>query len=977
VIEDMADEKDKNAQDVTEEETEGSASDAYVVGVGASAGGLDAYTELFRDMPADSGLIFVLVPHLDPKHATQLPELLQRSTEMRVKQIEEGEEARRNTIYVIPPDKDLGLMDGRFQLIERQEGKRRLPINYFFRALAHDRRDRAIAVILSGTGSDGAVGLRAIKENLGMVMVQDPNTAKYAGMPESAIDTGMADYVLSVGDMPQRLINYVENGQRRERLDGRTLTRDVSQALRKIFYLLRSETGHDFSAYKRNTILRRIDRRLNVHHIDDISAYVKLLQSDRREMSALFKDMLIGVTNFFRDEEAFEALKAALGSLLTKNKGEFRAWVPGTATGEEAYSVAMILSELLAEKQLGVDVQIFATDISDDSIEKARAGIFSAGIADDVGKRRLERFFVREDNTYRIDREIREMVIFANQDVIKDPPFTRLDLVCCRNLLIYLDGELQKRLLPAFHYALRPGGILFLGSSESIGEFTELFETVDSRWKLFRAKQTSTTYHPVLDLAHVGDRREPERARGAQKQTTIEQISRMLLETYLPPCVVVDSQGEIKHIHGRTGKYLEPASGRPTMNINDMAREGLRLFLPNAIRKAKESREEVRHTNIKVKHNDSSSRIDVIVQPLQGSGDDTDLLLVAFEQTGERDRQADAADRDHATEEQPEYVERLETELHYTRDNLQSTIEELETSNEELRSMNEEYQSTNEELKSANEELETSREELQSLNEELSTVNSELQEKISDLSRSSVVMQRYLDSLEIPTIFLDNKLRIRRFTEQASLVVNLVEADIGRPLSHITTKVEDEFLIDDAKRVLDTLQRSEKEIRVEDGRWYLRRIIPYKSPENLIDGVVISFVDIDLLKERTAQMIAAEQARNMAEAVVETLRDPLLVLDPDLRVVTANSAFMQMFRLGSDEVKGRILYEIGDGSFDIAELRKQLGEIVPQQRSFDGFEVEHDFARVGHKKLVLNARRLMHEESQVELLLLGMEEVGE
>jgi two-component system CheB/CheR fusion protein len=413
------------------------------------------------------------------------------------------------------------------------------------------------------------------------------------------------------------------------------------------------------------------------------------------------------------------------------------------------------------------------------------------------------------------------------------------------------------------------------------------------------------------------------------------------------------------------------------MNINDMAREGLRLFLPNAIRKAKESREEVRHTNIKVKHNDSSSRIDVIVQPLQGSGDDTDLLLVAFEQTGERDRQADAADRDHATEEQPEYVERLETELHYTRDNLQSTIEELETSNEELRSMNEEYQSTNEELKSANEELETSREELQSLNEELSTVNSELQEKISDLSRSSVVMQRYLDSLEIPTIFLDNKLRIRRFTEQASLVVNLVEADIGRPLSHITTKVEDEFLIDDAKRVLDTLQRSEKEIRVEDGRWYLRRIIPYKSPENLIDGVVISFVDIDLLKERTAQMIAAEQARNMAEAVVETLRDPLLVLDPDLRVVTANSAFMQMFRLGSDEVKGRILYEIGDGSFDIAELRKQLGEIVPQQRSFDGFEVEHDFARVGHKKLVLNARRLMHEESQVELLLLGMEEVGE
>lgn len=823
---------------------------SFVVGIGASAGGLETFENFFKMMPTDSGMAFILVTHLEPMHVSMLPELLQKSTAMPVQQACDGMAVQPNQIYIIPPDHDLGLMNGTMQLFRQQKSSTpRAPINYFFRSLALDQREKAIGIILSGMGSDGALGIKVIKEELGMVMAQEPSSAKFAGMPESAIATGLVDYVLPPEKMPDKLGQYARFGLRPEGQEPALMTKSPD-GLNKIFFLIRSVTGHDLSSYKRSTIMRRLERRMKVHQIEKLPQYIRYLQANRHEVEALFKEILINVTSFFRDAEAFKALEErALPQLLGGHADEdaVRIWTPGCASGEEAYSLAILLREYMEEHGRHFKVQIFGTDIDDDAIETARAGIYPAAVAADIGPERLGRFFDRENSGYRIKKEIREMLIFAPQDLIKDPPFTKLDLVCCRNLLIYLDGDLQKKLLPLFHYSLKPNGVLFLGSSESVGEFVDLFAVVDKKWRIFTRKGGASSERPMLEIPLGMPREGGEGALRRSKEFSLSQfVEKTLLEQYAPPCIVINAKGNILYIHGRTGKFLEPAPGNANMNIIDMAREGLKMQLPSAIRRAVTQKKEVVYEKLRVRTNGGFEPVTLTVRPVTEPEPMEGLLLVLLEEL----KTSAPAEVEHEvathSKKSAKRIVDLEQELTATRENLQTTIEELETSNEELKSMNEEYQSTNEELKSANEELETSREELQSLNEELTTVNAELQEKIERLSRSHRDIKDYLDGIEIPTIFLDNDMRIKRFnTHAGQIIINLIESDIGRPIGHIVTKLKYDKLSEDAGEVQRTLRPLERRIETQDGHWYLMRILPYRTSENVLDGVVITFINID------------------------------------------------------------------------------------------------------------------------------------
>ena len=610
--------------------------DFPIVGIGSSAGGLEALEKFFDKMPADAGMSFVVVTHLDPKHASMMPDLLQKHTEMKVVQVEDGMIVTPNQVYVIPPDKDMGIIKGRLQLIQPQvQTALKAPINYFLRHLAEEKKEKAVCILLSGMGSDGTLGLKAIKGGLGMVMVQDPETAKYDGMPRSAIATGLADYILPPDKMPESLLEYTKRtippGPPKpsliETMDGR--------AVQKIHMVLRSGTGHDFSLYKKNTIIRRIQRRMNVHHLDTTTDYLSFLQQNPQEVSALFKEILIGVTSFFRDPEAFETLKARALMGILKDKpfnSPVRMWVPGCATGEEAYSIAILVHECMQALKQELSVQIFATDIDNDAVEKARAGIYPGDISADLGQERLRRFFDRKEDFYQVNREIRDMVIFAPQSVIKDPPFTKLDLICCRNLLIYLDSELQKRLMPLFHYSLNHDGILFLGSSETIGGFADLFAPVDTKWKIYRRKPVSSSAQKLIEfplMPHLkAERRRAQKAAGPDLPHLLE---RQLLEQHTPAAVVVDHKGDLAFIHGRTGKYLEPTPGTiRTNNIFEMARSGLKLQLPAMLRNAAAMRKEAIRHEVTIKQNGQHLRVNVTVSPMTDP-EAQGLFVVLFE----------------------------------------------------------------------------------------------------------------------------------------------------------------------------------------------------------------------------------------------------------------------------------------------------------------------------------------------------------
>ena len=849
-----------------------------VVGIGASAGGLEALELFLQNVPTGSGMAFVIVQHLDPTHKGIMVELLQRATAMKVVQVRDRMTVAPDQVYVIPPNRDMSILHGTLHLFDPVAPRGlRLPIDFFFRSLADDLQDKSIGVILSGMGSDGTLGLRAIKEKAGVVFVQAPESAKFDGMPRSAIDAGLADVVAPAEELPGRIIAYLRHAPLIAQ-PGRTLEEKAQSALEKVFILLRTQTGQDFSLYKKSTVYRRIERRMSLHQIDRIAAYAKFLQENPQETELLFKELLIGVTGFFRDPEAWEQMrKEVIPALLARRPagGVLRAWTPGCSTGEEAYSLAIVFREALLKVKPAktVSLQIFATDLDRDAIDKARAGVYPANITADVSPERLRRFFIQEERGYRAGKEIREMAVFAPQNVIMDPPFTKLDILVCRNLLIYLTAELQKKLVPLFHYSLNPGGVLFLGSAETIGSFTGLFAPLDAKARIYRRLDSVPGAQPIefpsSFVAMTPEEPVPAKAErpAANLQTLADQL---ILTGYAPATVLTNGKGDILYISGRTGRYLEPAAGKANWNIFAMVREGLRYELGDAFHKALSSQAAVTLKGLRVRTNGNEAVVDITVQPLAEPEGLKGMVLIVF---------ADAAPLPDAKATRVsgraslrgERLVQLEQELRKAREELQNTREEMQTSQEELKSANEELQSTNEELQSTNEELTTSKEEMQSMNEELQTVNQELQAKVTDLSRANNDMKNLLDSTDIATLFLDDNLNVRRFTSQMSRIIKLIPGDAGRPITDIASDLAYPGLADDTREVMRTLVFKETTVAASGGRWFQVRIMPYRTLENQIDGVVVTFADVTVSKtlEMELRKMQAELERRVTDKAQE------------------------------------------------------------------------------------------------------------
>ncbi|MBK7565010.1 MAG: PAS domain-containing protein [Propionivibrio sp.] len=944
-----------------------------IVGIGASAGGLEAFEQFFRHVAPDSGMAYVLVPHLDPDHASLLTEILQRVTTMPVIEAQDQLVVEPDRVYIIPPNRDMTIFHGSLQLSAPHEPRgQRMPIDAFLRSLAEDRQESAVGVILSGTGTDGTLGLRAILGAGGLTLVQDPASARYDGMPSSAVQAGYATHVTAADKMPETLLTGA-----RALASPAVIPAEpkAESGMRRILMQLRSATGNDFSLYKKSTIGRRIQRRMSQHCIDDTEVYARYLRENPDEVHALFRELLINVTSFFRDTEAFSVLKSEILPQLCQDKPDdyvFRVWVAGCATGEESYSIAILLRELMDASHQNFKVQIYSTDLDEDAIAIARAGFYPPNITQDVTEERLRRFFTKEDSGYRIRKEIREMVVFAIQNVIKDPPFTKLDLLSCRNLMIYLEPELQNRLIPVFNFALRPGGVLFLSPSESIGNHTELFSSLNRKCKFYRARHDTSTAGgivstpPVIWSAASGGKAPEDVTRRSTATNLADMTQRVLLQFFAPAAVVTDLKGNTLFVHGETGKYLRPAPGQASLNVIEMAREGLELELRAAIHAAASENVLTLNRQIQVKTNGGFSTVGLSVRPLPGPDRDK-LLLVSFQDIAgpaakpKRSRAAKPAELGR--------IQELEHDLAYLKESHQAAIEEQQATNEEIKSTNEELQSTNEELQSTNEELETSKEELQSVNEELITVNSELQRKIEQLASMQNDMKNLLDNINIGIVFLDQHLSIRSFTREAVRIYRLADSDVGRPLADIRPVVAGEDLLVAAQGVLDSLIPYECEMRIDGGTWMLARIQPYRTLENLIDGVVLTFTDIT---ERI-KAVANRDALMLAEGIVDTLREPLVVLDGALQVITVSAAFYREFQVTPEETLGHKIYELGNHQWDIPALRSLLENILAEAKSFDAYVVEHDFPNIGHRRILLNARRIVGRIGEPQMILLSME----
>jgi len=966
-----------------------------IVGIGSSAGGLEALQELFTNMPSDTGMGFVVVSHLDPSHVSILPELLKKHADMPVQQVKDGMEVKPNNIYVIPPNKSMGILHGKLILLEISEPHGlRLPIDFFLRALAQDRERAAIGIILSGTGTDGTLGLRAIKGEGGLAIVQEPSSAKYDGMPRQAIDGGLADFVLCPSEMPARLVSLAGYSKKEFIEERPTATGTLPDYLGKIFLLLRQHTKRDFSQYKPATVSRRIERRMTVNQIDSIASYASFLEQHPAETQSLFKDLLISVTGFFRDKEAFVALKSHVKTLISQRSSTspLRIWVPSCATGEEAYSIIMIVRECLGELNQDIDIQVFATDIDDAAIGRARNGVYPIGISADVSPERLRRFFTQTGNTYAIKREIRERVVFAVQDIIKDPPFSKVDLICCRNLLIYLNSDLQARLVPLLYYSLNQDGILFLGSAETVGKHSDLFSVLDKKWKIYQRREVSLLRKQQMQIGPIAFQRETAEAGGEPKSDTAkpfdiaEIVNKILLQKYTPACVVVDQSYDVLYVHGQTGKYLELPTGPLKMNILDMAREGLRAELASALRTAFLKDQETSCSKIEVKQDDNIQLVDLKVSPIAGLAGMQKLCSVMFQTVTSPEPVATAKTKRARSTRSHKHIAELEQELAFSKETLYTTREEMETSTEELKSANEELQSTNEELQSTNEELETSREELQSINEELMTVNAELQEKSVELSKTNDDLNNLLNSTQIASIFLDMNLHIRRFTPATTAIFNLIESDIGRPIHHVTSNLLYDKLDEDLNKVLDSLVPKSIEVQTRDARSYTLHILPYRTVGNVVQGLVLNLIDITQEKKAIHEVAAAKAAKEVtaakvahkvAESLVNTVREPLIVLSGDLRIISANNAFYNMFQVSKEDSEKKLIYEIGNRQWDIPKLRKLLENILPEHTQFNDYEVDRSFPTVGHKTILLNARRVVAVSGQEPMILLAMEDVTE
>ena len=893
-----------------------------IVGIGASAGGLAAFEAFFSGMPADvePGMAFVLVQHLAPDHNSILNELLQRYTRMKVHEVEDGMTVQINCAYIIPPNRDMAFLNGSLQLMEHTEPRgHRLPIDILFRSLAQDQHERAIGIVLSGTGSDGTLGVRAIKGEGGMVMAQIPDSCEFDGMPRSAIATGMVDFELSPADMPTQLIAYVKHAFGRPPRSAIQSTPLNENALKKIFILLRAQTSHDFSQYKPSTICRRIERRMAVHQIDSTDAYVKYLQQTPVEIEALFRDLLIGVTNFFRDPEAFEALESLVIPKLFEGKppgAVIRAWSTGCSTGEEAYSLAILLHEQSEKLKQNYKLQVFASDIDSRAITVARAGVYSASIAANISPERLARFFTAEPDgsAYRIHKNIRDMLVFSEHDVIKDPPFSKLDLICCRNLLIYFDSDLQKKLITLFHYALQPRGMLFLGTSETIGELANLYTVMDRKSKVYQRNEDfqgerRAALGRFLPPQMLKDADQPVFAGKMQhpaKLSLRELTEQSLLQQLAPVAALVNSHGDILYLHGRAGMFLEPAPGDAGINnILKMARDGLRRDLTTALHKSAGAKERVQCLGLHVKTNGHYSLVNFSVSPVVvGSAGalEPPLFLVTLEVALTPHIQANAvmalpagSSADIPPDDVNAKIAELNEELQAKEEYLHAANEELETSNEELKSSNEEMQSVNEELQSTNEELETSKEEMQSINEELSTVNAELQAKVTDISRANNDMNNLLAGTGIGTIFVDFNLRILRFTPEAMRIINLILSDVGRPIGHIVSNLKGyDRLVADVQEVLRTLIPKEIDVQTLEPKHYTMHILPYRTLDNVIEGAVITFVDITDMVRTREDLHKANELLRLA-VVVRDAHDAITVQDLEGDIIAWNPGAVRMY----------------------------------------------------------------------------------
>jgi two-component system CheB/CheR fusion protein len=937
-----------------------------IVGIGASAGGLEALEQFFTNMPSDSGMAFVVIQHLDPNHKGIMRELLQRITQMQVFTVTDRLKIRQNCVYVIPPNSSMSILNGTLHLFEPIESRGlRLPVDFFFRSLADDRQEHSIGIILSGMGSDGSIGLRAIKEKAGMVLVQDPASAKFDSMPRNAIDAVLADVVAPVNELPEKLIAITRHAP--VTTFKQDLEKDIS-ALEKIIILLRTQTGNDFSQYKKNTLYRRIERRMGIHQIGKISSYVRYLQENPAETEILFKELLIGVTNFFRDNDVWEHMKDhIIPSQLAKLPSGYilRAWIPGCSTGEEAYSLAIVFKEAIEKANLNKNfsLQIFATDLDNNAIEKARKAIYPSNIVSDVSPDRLNRFFIKVDDKYRVNSEIREMVVFAPQNVIKDPPFTKLDILSCRNLLIYLDALLQKKLLALFHYSLNNSGILLLGSAETNGAQSDLFSTINSKLRIYQRTGLLKT-DELFDFPSSFTRSKPgifENQSPAKVPDTLQKLTdQLLLQQFSPASVLVTNNGDILYITGSTGKYLEPAAGKANMNLYAMAREGLSNELPIALRKAMQSFEKVVLHNIKVGTSDETQLTNVTIQQIEKPLILKGKILVIFSDVPNIKQKSSKLKRDKTPD--TAFKTEIEFEIQRLKEDLQSTREEMQTSQEELQSTNEEMQSTNEELQSTNEELTTSKEEMQSLNEELHTVNAELQSKIDDTARVNNDMNNLLNSIDIATLFLDRDLNIRQFTHPATKIFKLIPGDIGRLFTDQVTDLDYPELYNDAKEVLRTLVFTEKSVATRDRRWFDIRIMPYRTFEDRIDGLVITL--IETTKSKLLEK-ALQESQMTLRSFINAVHSAILGLSADGKLIEFNPEAEILFACKRDDVIGKNFVDLfipaSKKTQVKADLKKLLSGELPNRfesvvKAHNGVELKIEWS--AHKLLDDNGKQI-------------------
>jgi len=856
-----------------------------IVGMGGSAGSFHAFEKFFLHMPVKSGIAFVVIMHLDNSHHINVASMLQPVSSMAIAEAMDGTLVEPDHIYVIPPGKDMGIHNGRLLLMEASRYKgAHMSIDYFLQSLADDQWGNAVSVIFSGMGADGETGVRMIKEKLGMAMVQDPATAEYPSMPDASIKSNMVDYILSPEDMPAKLIQYLNHPALTnfKSTDESILSNANQTHLQKILMLLRSHTGHDFTLYKKNTIVRRIERRIAINQLHDYVDYINYLRENPGEIALLFNELLIGVTKFFRDHGAFEVLKDKLyAHLATKAPGDpIRIWVAGCSTGEEAYSIAILLIEFLesVKTERTPKLQIFATDLDPIAIDHARSGNYFSNISSEVSHKRLERFFIKVNEGYIVKKEVREMIVFAQHNLIKDAPFTRLDLLCCRNVMIYLTSELQKKIIPVFHYSLNPNGLLFLGPAESIGTFHDSFTSLDTKWKLFQRKEGASLGNMLDFPFHVANQHNKsvkiQLPVKSLKSPLVETFHKVLLENFTPTSLLLNERGDILYINGKTSKFMQINSGEAVFNIHRLAREELKYALGNALHQCWAQKGKVEVSEIKIKEDGNvylvRFKVDYMIEvPLQ------DLLLVTFYDLGPLKKRKITKGQ-HTDSSGESAVEELEKELIYTKQQLHRTIEQMEISLEELKSTNEELQSTNEELQSTNEEALTTKEEMQSLNEELMTINLQYQNKAEELTRLNNDMKNLLDNTEIGTIFLDNQLNIVRFTPQVTKLFNVIPSDVGRSITHIVSNFDYPSLEDSIREVIEKLAGKELEVTTKKDEWYNLRIMPYRTMDNFISGAVVTFTKITPVKAMENRLI---YLLDYAKGMINLTPDAAVVLD--------------------------------------------------------------------------------------------------